>query len=462
MNISGIATPSTQLAHLSRAWHLADCLIGGTAAMRAAGRAYLPQWPAEDDDAYQWRKDTATLFPAYRRTLAVMAGKPFSRQLTVNEAGAEMQALLDDIDREGSSLHVFAQRLMHEALAFGICGVLVDYTRRPDGVGNIRAQEKAAGMRPYLVFVRHHEILGWRAERVNGRYRLTQLRLLETATIPDGEYGEKTLRRVRLLEPGRWALFEEPAGAHAQWAQIDGGDTVGMPEIPFVPFYGRKRGFMAGEPPLADLAWLNVKHWQSQSDQDTILHVARVPILVVAGAEDGAPLRVGASTAVRLPQGGAMHFVEHSGAAISAGAAALDALEQQMIQTGAELLMKQPGSRTATESSNDAEANKSELLAIVENFEDSLDQCLQLMADWMQTGEGGKVSLFKEFGAGSLSEVSAQLVLSMQGAGLISQETAIREQQRRGLLSPDLDPVAELERVAAEGPALGSVGGKSE
>ena len=80
MNISGIATPSTQLAHLSRAWHLADCLIGGTAAMRAAGRAYLPQWPAEDDDAYQWRKDTATLFPAYRRTLAVMAGKPFSRQ----------------------------------------------------------------------------------------------------------------------------------------------------------------------------------------------------------------------------------------------------------------------------------------------------------------------------------------------------------------------------------------------
>ena len=84
------------------------------------------------------------------------------------------------------------------------------------------------------------------------------------------------------------------------------------------------------------------------------------------------------------------------------------------------------------------------------------------MADWMQTGEGGKVSLFKEFGAGSLSEVSAQLVLSMQGAGLISQETAIREQQRRGLLSPDLDPVAELERVAAEGPALGSVGGKSE
>jgi hypothetical protein len=49
--------------------------------------------------------------------------------------------------------------------------------------------------------------------------------------------------------------------------------------IPFVPLYGTRLAFMMGISPLRDVAYLNVKHWQSQSDQDTILHVARVPIL---------------------------------------------------------------------------------------------------------------------------------------------------------------------------------------
>lgn len=40
-----------------------------------------------------------------------------------------------------------------------------------------------------------------------------------------------------------------------------------------------------GKPPLIELAHLNVKHWQSQSDQDNILHVIRVPILVRIGIQ---------------------------------------------------------------------------------------------------------------------------------------------------------------------------------
>src|SRR5690606_3120495 len=126
-----------------------------------------------------------------------------------------------------------------------------------------------------------------------------------------------------------------------------------------------------------------------QSDQDTIMHVARVPILAMVGADDGSTLTVGASSAVRLPIGADLKFVEHSGAAIAAGEAALDKLESQMIQTGAELLVQQPGQRSATEANNDAEANKSELQRIIEGFEDSLDQCLQLMADWAGEATGG-------------------------------------------------------------------------
>src|SRR5690606_7312518 len=107
------------------------------------------------------------------------------------------------------------------------------------------------------------------------------------------------------------------------------------------------------------------------------------------------------------------------------GETSLEKLQVQMIQTGAELLIAQPGQRSATEANNDAEANKSELQRIIEAFEDSIDAALQFMADWAKQGEGGHISVFKDFAAGSLSDAAGQLILAFQQGGLITKKTAI-------------------------------------
>lgn len=448
-----VQEPSAQVAGYAEDWQLVADLLGGTRAMRAAGTRRLPKWPNESFESYHARLSTATLFPAFARTLGVMAGKPFSKALTYgDDVPDRIREWCDDADLQGTNLHAFAADLLAEALGYGLCGVLVEYPRT-DGVRTV-ADERAVNARPYLVRYNHDQILGWQSARTNGVTRLIQLRLAESAEVEDGEYGTKTVDRVRVLRPGSWEIWEK--GEKDEYALIESGVTT-LTEIPFVPFYGRKTGLMAGVSPLLDLAHLNVKHWQSQSDQDTILHVARVPILAAITDDENFELTVGASSAVRLPIGSNLMFVEHGGAAIAAGRESLQDLEGQMIQTGAELLVKQPGQRSATEANNDAEANKSELQAIAEGMEDSLDQCLQFMADWVGEQQGGHVSLFKDFGAATLTDASAQLILSMQQAGLISKETAIREQQRRGMLAPDLDPTAEIERAQADGPALGAL-----
>lgn len=449
---------SAQVKEMAQNWPIAAALLGGTRAMRAAGERFLPSWPNEDGEAYRARLSTATLFPAFARTLGVMAGKPFAKQLTYGEdVPANIREWCDDIDLEGRNLHTFASELMEESLGYGIAGVLVEYPR-VEGVRTV-AEERAIGARPYFVKITHDQILGWRSTKRNGVTVLTQLRLAETAEVEDGEYGTETVNRVRVLTPGAWELWEETNEGGYQL--IDEGVTT-LSEIPFVPFYGRRTGFMMGVSPLLDLAYLNVKHWQSQSDQDTILHVARVPILAMIGAEDGASLAVGASTAVKLPLGADLKFVEHSGAAIQAGQESLEKLQDQMIQTGAELLMPKPGQRSATEANNDAEANKSELQRIVEAFEDSLDQCLWFMAQWVGQDDGGRVSLFKDFGAGSLSDAAGQLILAFQQSGLITKRTAIIQAQRIGVLAPDIDPDDEIEAVDAEGPSLGMIDGIGE
>lgn len=440
---------------MAKGWEMIEALMEGTCEMREEGEKFLPRWPNESRDAWKARLAAATLFPAFQRTIGVIAGKPFSRQLLLqDDVPPRIRAWCDDADMEGNNLHSFAAGLMQEALSYGIAGVLIDHTPAPQNNGGpvTVAQEVAAGARPYMIPIMAEQILGWQQTRINGRPVLTQLRIEEEVEVPDGPFGVKEVERVRVLTPGAWELYEE--NDKGDWVIVDSGTTT-LQAVPFVPFYGRKTGFMTGVSPLMELAHLNVKHWQSQSDQDNILHVARVPMLALIGVDDDSSLTIGASSAIKLPQGGDAKFIEHTGAAIGAGAASLKALEEQMIQCGAELMTAAPGTRTATEAANDADANKSELLRIVESFEDAIDQCLQYMADWVGEPQGGHVSLYKDFSAATLSEASAQLVLSMQQSGLISKETAIRELQRRGMLAADVDPTIEADRVAQEGPSLG-------
>lgn len=460
---------STDVKALAEHWPVCEALMGGTPAMRKAGVLHLPRWPGEEPAAYNSRLATATLFPAYRRTVSVMAGKPFAKALTLTDADARIEEWAKDIDRGGVNLHAFSGEMFEESF-YGLAGILVDYPdQRPrDAAGKVVegpvpkrtvAQVEASGARPYFVRIMHAQILGWQIAVTPRGVRLSQLRLAESREEADGPYDTKTIQQVRVLRPGSWELWEE-AGDNKGWFLLDSG-TTSLKEIPFVPLYGRRESFMLGTPTLLDLAHLNVKHWQSQSDQDTILHVARVPILTVRGVQDTFQLTLGASTAVNLGDNpdAALAFVEHSGGAIGAGEISLRALEAQMIQSGAELLVKQPGDRSATESAGDQEGNKCELQRLTERFEDALDQALVFMAEYagIAPERAGSVSLFKDFGAATLSDASAQLVADLNSRGLLSRATTLRELQRRGIIEESIDIEAEIAAAEEEGPTLGEL-----
>jgi hypothetical protein len=208
---------------------------------------------------------------------------------------------------------------------------------------------------------------------------------------------------------------------------------------------------------LVELAYQNVEHWQSSSDQQTILHVARVPILTIIGADDNTSITVGSKSAVKIPMNGDMKFVEHSGSAIEAGRKSILDLEERMRQTGAELLVLKPGDVTATQVTSEDQANRCTLQRIAEDMEDALDQCLQYMADWVNEPQGGNVAVFKDFGAATLAETSAELLLKTNQAGKLSDETYFNELKRRGIYAPDSTWDDEKERIDDQGAALGMI-----
>jgi len=446
---------------MAQDWDMLEALMSGTRAMRARGETYLPRWTLEHPNDHVARLAVATLFPAYQRTVSVMVGKPFAKALVLSDdTPPEIEAWAEDIDLEGVSLHVFAAEMFAETF-YGLAGILVEAPKAVEPKGGMvtKADQIQAGVRPYFVRVLHNQLLGWRVEKVNGKAKLMQLRLKESATVPDGDFGEVEVERVRVLTPGAYEVWQKQANAETgkdDWKSVEKG-TTGLTEIPFVPLYGRRKGFMCGHPPLLDLAFLNVKHWQEQSDQDDGVMYARKRLVAIIGDQDKADLVASSSAVVHLPVGGDIKIAQGSAENVKIGIDSLQALEDQMIQAGAELLVKKPGSRTATESANDAEGNKSDLQRLVENFEDSLDQALWFMAQYGSLKSAGNVSLFKDFGASSLSQASGQLVMSMRGEGLISDETAIAEMKRRGELSADVEADEEAEKIASQPPALGAI-----
>jgi hypothetical protein len=455
---------SAAVQAMAENWPIVDALLGGTPAMRKAGKTYLPQWPGESDEAYKARKDTATLFPAFPRTVEVLAGKPFSKPVTLtDDVPARIKDWCDtDIDLQGRNLHAFAASLSEEALSHGITGILVDY---PKATGvRTKAEENAAGIRPYWVHIHAGNILGWRSRRINGAEVFTQLRLLEQVIEDDGEFGEKMVEQVRVLTPGAWATYREsekpdPKTNKPEWILHEEGVTT-LDVIPFVPIYGRRTGFMTAVPPLLELAHMNVEHWQSKSDQQTILHVARVPILF--GKQLGeAPVVVGAGSMVSSDnEHGDLKYVEHSGLAIEAGRLSLLDLEDRMRQVGAELLVIKPGKTTVAQTVAENEAGMCALQRLIEDVEDGIDAALDLTAKWIKEAKGGNVQIFKDFGVATLAEASIDLLRDMNVDGTFSDESLFNEAKRRGYISPETTWDDEKKRIKAnvKKAELGAVG----
>jgi hypothetical protein len=282
---------------------------------------------------------------------------------------------------------------------------------------------------------------------------------MEKITEDDGEFGEKMVEQVRVLEPGRWTTYRETVmNGKVEWVKHDEGITT-LGVIPFVPCYGLRKGFMVARPPMLELAHLNVKHWQSQSDQDALLHVARVPILAMSGIDDdNFTLTIGSSMAVKLPGTGAqLFYVEHSGSAIGAGKEALTDLKDEMRQAGAELLVLSQGPVTATEIATDNAVGMCHLQKVSRDVEGAINVAVGFMCDFVSAEKPEDLKLFSDFAAATLAEASLSILATMATQGKLSDETLFLEGQRRGIISSDISWEDERERIEGQGPPPGSL-----
>ena len=452
---------SAAIAAMQPDWAKIDALRGGTKAMRAAKETYLPKFPAEDQESYDYRVKTSTLFNGLGRTLENMAAKPFAEAITFTDLDPVAEEWLEDIDQCGNNVTVFGHSLFDEGLAKGMTHILVDVPATIDKDGNqlypTKADEDAAGVRPYLVHIKPNQLIDAVPMRgPGGAQVIGQVRFMECVDEPAaaGEFGSTRIEQIRVLAPGSWATYRKSERDQTLWLLHEEGRTS-IDFVPMVTYYTKRTGFMTATPPLLDLADLNIKHWQSSSDQDSILHTARVPILAITGLQDDDKVEIGAKAYLRLPINAEAKYVEHSGAAIDAGRISLQDLENQMRAMGAELLAETQVSTTATQNNIENTEQQCQLARMVQALEDTLDNALDMMHKWKKMEYKGSLDIYDDFSSDAVLATAAPFVIAliqMVNNGLISKEDAFNEMQRYGIVNPDLVWKDVQSRISLEPP----------
>ena len=438
-----------------------SALMGGTTEMRKSGGIYLPQFEGETDKSYHFRKETSVLFNGFKKTVNDITGRIFERPVALSEDAPErFQEWAGDIDMERRDLSIFAHDLLRSGIAHGIQYLMVDAP--PKSEGQTVADDVAQNIRPYLISIDPMDVLGFRVEKIANKPVLVQIRIMESVVEPDGEFGQAEIEQIRVLDRLPYGveirLFRK-TGAKKQWQQFGPTTMSGLPEITITAFYTNRKSFLKGEPFLDDLADLNIAHWQSQSDQRSILHFARVPILFASGISMDTDLKISAASLTRSedPQGD-MKFVEHSGAAIAAGAADLKHLEFMMEVLGLQTLVETIGIQTATGEMRQDKKENTRLAMIADNLQAALERCFHWMGDYAGIEFTGSVMVHKEFAPMDMSPQIFQTLLTAVTSGNISRKTFWEELARRGVFGDDFVIDDEQDRIDNEGEDLAFVG----
>jgi hypothetical protein len=405
--------------------------------MRRRHRRYLPQEPREQDESYDNRLARSVVPPYYQRLERMLAGMLTRKPVRLNDTSDNIREQLFDVDLQGNDLNVWTFESARKMVRYGHIGTLVD--------------APSDGGRPYWCTYTPRQILGWRTEAKDGQQQLTMLRLLESVIVPDGDYGEKAVQQVRVLTPGAYELHQKQD--NSEFKIVEEGNTS-LNEIPFSVAYCNRVGYLESRPPLEDIAELNLKTYQIQSDLDNQLHISAVPMLAFFGFPSAAEeVSAGPGEAIAFPENGRAEFIEPGGASFEYQFKRLEQLAGQINELGLSAVLGQKLSAETAEAKRiDRSQGDSTMMVIAQNMQDMIDNCLRFHAEYLGTAESaGSCLVNRDFIGARLEPQEIQALLQLYTAGTITQETLLQQLADGEVLGDDFDVEEELSATANGG-----------
>ena len=456
--LGGSDSPFTRtraVVDMMKGWEIMKAVTEGTEYLRENSEAFLPLEPREDYDAYLARVNRAVFSPFTQRLIRAATGLVLRKPITLIGDPYWTEMFKMDVDGCKSDLDEYARRLLMCSLTYGQSHILVDYPA-PGGAVSL-AEERQQNRRPYWIEVDPTNIYGWRLDRESNYGNLIQVRLAEKAVLPDGDFGEKIYDQVRVIEPGRYRVFRKRETVEDLY-EDDGGGYAGsmsspegakdyelaesgefsLGEVPLVSIYSGKVENLVSKPPLLDIAYLNLAHFQRQADLIHSLHVASQPMLVMEGYDDQTKdLAVSVNYAMATQPGNKIYYVEPASSAFDAQSAEIKELQMQMATLGISTLSQQKFVAESADARRLDRVDTNSMLAMVSmELEQKLQKAFNLSAEYVGI-EPPEVKISRDF---DIERLIGQDITAL--TSLFDQQVIDREEFRDILVQGEVLPNA--------------------
>lgn len=439
----GLEIPGIAWQEAARDWLIVRDLLGGTRAMRAAGERYLPRFPRERPQDYLDRLNQSFLIDMLEDTIDDLVARPFSRSVTFQgDVPDWVEEMNRNVDGIGTPIHQFAESLLRDALKWGMSHVAVDAIGLPESTPNGRPALVGdfAGARPRFRMVPGPNLMWWgRAADINRE--IIEVRWYERVVDAD------TITELMNV----WTPTEMRAHQRdyrvAEFSESFESKPNRIGQIPLVTLYTKKEGELLAHPPFMDIAWINLDHWQSYSDQRNLLHIDRVPLLFRKGFET-AKAKVSANIASgrRIHStanvNADMRYVETTGSAAQQGDNHLKSLQDSAREKGAKPLYARPNV-TATGDVRADQKSSCDLQKWCELEETVLLRAYQFaqrtVPGLQPLADNFRPRIFTDFELSDRTAAEMSVIDAARTRRDLSRENWLKEVKRRNIVREDFD-----------------------
>lgn len=442
-----------QLAH----WQLLnDVCSAGDEAIKKAGVKYLPKPNPHDNSdenqsRYQQYVDRAVFYNATGRTLRGLVGTAFAKYPTLLLPSA-LDYLSDDADGAGVSLYQQSQKALSQTLKLGRHGLFVDYPKTGGEVSI--AQKQAMYLRARIVSVKAEQIINWRTERIGGVVKLSLVVIEESKETPK-EFETTTEKQYRVLsldDSGyRVRIFDKDGEPTGEDYYPSDGSGKAWREIPFAFIGGENNDSEIDEPPMLDLAKLNLAHYRNSADyEDSVFFNGQAQPYISGLTEEWRDhleenkVYAGSRTVMLLPEGGSYGYAQPQPNTLVKEA--MNGKETQMIALGARLIERGSGAKTATQILSEDSAAHSVLSLCANNVSDAYRLALKWCALFENATGEVDYEISQEYSLGGDMEAVIKGFMN----GILSSQTVFEEFKRQGKIRPDADWETEQARLDAQ------------
>jgi hypothetical protein len=438
-----------------KGWEIMKAVTNGTEYLRDNSEAFLPLEPREDYTAYLSRVNRAVFSPYTQRLIRAATGLIMRKPITLVGDSYWTDIFAKDVDGCGSDLDEYARRVLICSLTYGQSHVLVDYPA-PTGALSL-AEERAQNRRPYWIEIDPTNIYGWRLDREVNYGSIIQVRIAEKAVVPSGEFGEQVFDQVRVIEPGKFSIYRKVSPKkdlinlqdttyagnfdgpenEKDYELVDSG-VFSLGEVPLVSVYSGKTDTLTSKPPLLDIAYLNLAHFQRQADLIHSLHVASQPMLVLEGWDDQTKdMSISVNYAMATQPGNKVYYVEPASSAFEAQTNEIQELQLQMATLGISTLSQQKFVAESADARRLDRVDTNSMLSMVSlELEQKLQKVFNLSASYLGI-EPPEVKISRDF---DIERLIGQDITAL--TSLFDQKVIDREEFRDILVQGEVLPNA--------------------